>query len=268
MIGKVLVILSKRQFFVCLAVLLQLVLSSEAWSEQPKSQVECKIKVGWGDWPPYQYLEKGKPSGLQIDLVKQIGKFANCNLQFIPQNFKDNQLGIKNGSIDMTFDTSITPERSEFALFSKPYRNEVLALYVRPQFIEACQNKSIKDLILSGMRLGITRGNIYGEAIASIQSDALLDRKLIYRNDNTEHYRLFADNQLDALVEDPAVMAFMKRNNPKTGYLKMCQISVSSSTVSLMFSKKTVNQKTVERFNQAIDKVKQTSAYIRDWGWE
>lgn len=227
----------------------------------------CEITIGWGDWPPYQYLESNEPKGIQIDLIKQIGKMANCRLKFVSQNFDDNQRGIEEGTIDMTFDTSITPEREKFALSSIPYRNEVLALYVRPQFMDACKTSPVSELIEKGMRLGITRGNIYGESIKYLQDTPALNKKLIYRNDNSEHYKLFAEDKLDAFVDDPAVMAFMIRNNPSTGILRVCKIAVSSSTVSLMFSKKTVAPYIVERFNRAIELVKEPPDYVKHWGW-
>ncbi|TQV76916.1 amino acid ABC transporter substrate-binding protein [Aliikangiella marina] len=258
---------SKQCLLLTITMIAWLSIGEKDANAQSQPQEDCHIKIGWGDWPPYQFTENGEPKGIQIDLIKQIGEAANCKLSFISQNFPDNQQGIRDGTIDMTFDTSVTEEREKFALFSSPYRNEVLALYVRPKYMEACKSQPVAALIESGMRLGITRGNIYGETIRSIQSTPELNSKLIYRDDNTEHYKLFAENQLDAFVDDPAVMAFMIRNNPKTGPLKVCKIAVSSSPVSLMFSKKTVTQATVERFNSAIARVKQTPEYIKNWAW-
>ena len=227
----------------------------------------CILRLGWGDWPPYQTLIDDEPKGIQIDLIKQIAHEADCKLTFKLQSFTQNQEGIKNGTIDITLDTTVTPERSQYGYFSEPYRNEVLALYVRPEFIEACQTDSIRSLVKNGLRLGVTRDNIYGETLALVQADPELNQKLVYRDLNTHHFTLLKQNKIDGLVEDPMVMAYSLRHDSAIGQLEVCRVTVSSSSVSLMFSKKTISQELVARFNKALKKIKSQKDYKKNWSW-
>jgi len=44
-------------------------------------------------------------------------------------------------------------------------------------------------------------------------------------------------------------------------------LTLSSSSVSLMFSKKTISQELVERFNKALKKIKSQKDYKKNWNW-
>jgi len=227
----------------------------------------CRLNVGWGDWPPYQTLSSAGPEGVQINLIKAIADEAGCQLEFTLQTFTENQKSVRNGTVDMTLDTTITAERQQYAYFSAPYRNEVLALYVRPKYVKPCQSESVAELIEGGLRLGMTRENYYGETIAKLQSIPQINNKIIYRDKNSEHFQLFIENKIDAFIEDPLVMAYKMRNDDKIGRLKSCKVAVSSSPVSLMFSKKTVSPQLVNRINAALEKIKKTKWYQQQWQW-
>lgn len=232
------------------------------------SEGNCSLKVGWGDWPPYQMQVAGKePTGIQIKLLKQIAKQAQYDLDFVQQSFANNQQSIKDGTIDLTLDATVTLERKQFAHFSVPYRNEVLALYVREKFLKLCNQRSIDYLIKNGFRLGLNEENIYGKMIEKIQNHPQLKKALVYQPRNSLLFELLKNNQIDGIVEDPAVMAYVSRKDRTIGSLKSCKLTVKSSPVSLMFSKKTVPLKIVERFNNALAKIKQTDEYRATWVW-
>lgn len=231
-------------------------------------KANCQLTVGWGEWPPYQMQATGnKPVGIQIELLNQIAKAAQCQLEFVQQTFSENQRSIKDGSIDLTLDTTVTEERKQYAYFSDPYRNEVLVLYVRKSFLELCAQHSIEDLIKDGFRLGLTKENLYGNMIEKIQKHPQLKKALIYRNKNSELFELLKENQADGIVEDPAVMSYVRRTDPTIGFVKSCKLTVKSSPVSLMFSKKSTTPDMVKRFNKALAKVKKTKDYLAKWTW-
>ncbi|TQV87472.1 substrate-binding periplasmic protein [Aliikangiella coralliicola] len=232
------------------------------------TNAQCELTLGWGDWAPYQFVEQGdSPTGLQIDLVKQIAEQANCELKFVRQPFSQNIQSVRDGSVDFTMDTTVTAERQKYALFSEPYRQEVLVLYVKPQFVNQCSGKSFSDIVKSGVRIGLTQGNIYGDSVSKVQNTPQLNKKLVYANKNANLIDLLKSDRLDGFFEDPTVLSYSLRKNNLSGALKSCKITVYSGTVSFMFSKKTVSEKLVSRFNQALRKVKKTESYLMNWAW-
>ena len=245
-------------------------LSCQAASKNPISlpEPECELTIGWGLWSPYQYRnEQGIPTGLQIELIEQIAKQAECQLNYVLQSFDENQQSIKKGDIDLTMDITITEERQAYGYFSEPYRQEVMALYVKPEFIADCESIGIEAMIRNGIRIGLTKGNIYGDAITQIQTQPALNSKFIYNNSNAESFILLEKGLIDGLIEDPTVLAYNLRKKQMSGLLSACKVTVYEGKVSLMFSKKTVSQDMVKRFDKALEKVKSTIEYQRNWAW-
>lgn len=229
---------------------------------------DCTLTLGWGNWPPYQSsIEPAHPFGIQIDLVKQIAQTANCSLKFKRNSFQENLEAVQSGSVDFIMDTSITEERKAYGYFSDPYRLEVLALYLKPEFTEQCNKSSFAGLIQNGARIGMNQGNIYGKEVTEAQSKPELNKKLVYAENHKMLYQYFAEGKIDGFFDDPTVLSYKMRRNNQSGKLKLCKVSQYSSTVSFLFSKKTTTPQLVTRFNQALDKVKKTKEYKANWGW-
>jgi len=228
----------------------------------------CHLVLGWGNWPPYQTdINSNKPYGIQIDLVTQIANKAGCSLEFRKQTFSENIDSVKVGTVDFIMDTTVTEERKIFGYFSDPYRLEILALYLRPELTPNCNNASFADIVKTGAKIGMNRGNIYGESVTQVQHTPTLNQKLIYADNNDLLYQWFEQGKIDGFFEDPAVMAFNLRNMRKNGALIVCKITQKTSTVSFLFSKKTTTPALVERFNQALKQVKKTNEYRSLWSW-
>lgn len=269
MLAKYLLNLQEYKIWRTVPFLMLLVLLGANYSPASASEKEsCHLKVGWGDWPPYQMMGKDKkPVGIQIELIRQIAEAAECQLEFIYQNFSDNQKGIKNGSIDLTLDTTITTDREKYAYFSAPYRNEVQVLYVRESFLELCNQHSIEHLIEKGFRLGLTKESLYGDMIDKIKNNQLLRDSLVYHSKNSQLFDSLKQNRIDGFADDPAVIAYMSRTDPTLRLLKSCKLTIKSSPVSLMFSKKSTSPEVVDRFNKALETIKQTDDYLSNWAW-
>ena len=159
-----------------------------------------------------------------------------------------------------------TKARENYGYFSIPYRREMYVLYVWPDYHDKCRSEKLENLIQSGFRLSLSRGVVYGDNIARIQKNEALNRLIHYHSRSATLLKLFKANEIDGMVEDPMVMAFNQRFDDKLKEAKPCQISVSTDFISIMFSKKTVSQETVNRFNQAIEKVSKEAGYRQLWG--
>ncbi len=232
------------------------------------NQPNCHLKMGWVLWPPYQYLNHaGEFTGLQATLFKNIAKQANCQLTFIQGDWPTILSGIKAGTIDMMGDTTVTPARQKFAYFSSPYRPEILALYVTKDKLKQYPNGTLKELMQKGFRTALIKDNYYGESIESLKKNPQLKGLFHLFNHSHDSYHALIQGQIDGLFDDPMVHTYTMY---LLGYEKLLirhQVIVSNVSVSLMFSKKSVNHQTVERFNTAIEKVKQTVEYQKHWNW-
>ena len=173
---------------------------SHADEQIDNHEPSCLLKVGWGEWPPYQTMIAGLPGGLQMELIKNIAKESNCQLSFIQQSFDKNQQGIRNGDIDMTLDISVTPERSEYGYFSIAYRDEVLALYVRPKDQISCRAQKLESILTNGFRLGLITNIYYGDLVDKLQNNPKVNQYILYAKVNETHYAHLGKYEIDWFV--------------------------------------------------------------------
>ena len=233
--------------------------------EEPKPSIvaaKCRLNMGWDPWEPYQYLTPDdKVQGLEIELVGAMAKKAGCELNFVQKNWMNLLNGIRNGSIDMLGGASKTSARESFAYFSDEYRSESFILYVRKGEAGKYANQSLKQLLDSDFRIGVTHDYIYGEQVSQFQdSDEYRDKFVSVPTTEVNYYNL-VQNQIDGFLEDPFVAAYTIKRKGLQEDIEAHPLEVHSGSVAIMFSKKSVTQETVEAFNKALAKLKQTGEY-------
>ncbi|TQV71620.1 amino acid ABC transporter substrate-binding protein [Aliikangiella marina] len=229
---------------------------------------QCELTFGWTHYPPYQVTgENGIPSGLHIELIQAITQETNCVLNYEQGYYGDLVEKLKNGKLDFVADASITEERQQFAHFSIPYRNEAIVLYVREQYAKYCDGRDLEKIFRMPFRIGVTRGVYYGEEIERIQNLTPKIDSIVYVANRAELIKFVEQSIIDGFFEDPAVYAYETRTENRNFKLAKCKLA-KFAPVSLMFSKKTVSEDMLPIFNQAIQKIKTSEKYQKDWGWK
>jgi polar amino acid transport system substrate-binding protein len=204
---------------------------------------------------PSAYLgAKGELQGMDTELVKLILQQAGCSWRFSTTPMTGARIlkSLRQGDVDMMIRATITSERQQYAWFSSPYRQEVIALFSkREQLLPtpfSYPNALAQRLTLIGP--------------ASGQYDATF-----------EHYRpLFQANKLytpypDAFVGTELLFATPGRgellladadifyHQLGTARLERVRLIEGSLTITpshLMLSKKTVSAATVAAIDRAI----------------
>ncbi|ACM92128.1 diguanylate cyclase/phosphodiesterase domain 1 [Nautilia profundicola AmH] len=117
---------------------------SSIYDDMFKEVVAKKLKVAVTPyWPPFDLEVHGELKGIGIDFWKLIAKKAELDYEIVSEPIWIKILnGIKEKKYDITPNTSSTPDRKKYAIFSKPYVEFPLAI--------ACRNdldiKSIDDI--------------------------------------------------------------------------------------------------------------------------
>jgi len=84
------------------------------------------------NWPPFDIYKDNHLYGIGVDFWKLIAKKANLQYRFNVVPYWSNVLSdIKEKKADLTINTSETPDRKKYALFSKPYISFPLAIICR-----------------------------------------------------------------------------------------------------------------------------------------
>ncbi|MGD8977238.1 MAG: transporter substrate-binding domain-containing protein [Gammaproteobacteria bacterium] len=224
---------------------------------------ECSLTMGWDPWEPYHYMDpKGNLQGLDVELVRAIAAEAGCSVSFERDNWGSLLGRIRSGEIDLISGATRTPDREKFALFSSPYRIEEFALFVRRGDAEVLAADSLAAMLDAGMKIGVTDAYLYGPDIEALQDDpAYAEQFIIAEVGETNATRLL-DLVIDAYLEDVIVGTSIVRRRGLEQEVELHPLAATGgSDVRLMFSRQSVAQEIVARFDQALTRLRESGRY-------
>lgn len=73
------------------------------------------------DWPPFDFVSAGKPTGFAIDYLRLLAEKLPVQLQFITAGWAELMGKFKAGEIDVLHPLSFSKNRAEFIHFTKPF---------------------------------------------------------------------------------------------------------------------------------------------------
>ncbi|MBU4606171.1 MAG: transporter substrate-binding domain-containing protein, partial [Proteobacteria bacterium] len=84
-------------------------------------------------WPPIEFVdEQGNPSGMAGDYLRLIEQRLGIKFKWVPtQSWQEAYAKLKRWEIDMTTSVTITPERTKFWAFTKPYMKIPIAVFAQ-----------------------------------------------------------------------------------------------------------------------------------------
>ncbi len=116
------------------------------------------VTLGYVDFPPYEFQNKGKPDGALVLIVQTLFKRADIPLKLVPLPFKRAYEETRSGSIDGLFNFYKTKEREAHFDYSDPVIKNPLVFFVRKD-----SQLSYEDLDdLKGLKVGVMTGYTYG----------------------------------------------------------------------------------------------------------
>jgi len=236
--------------------------SQKAETESSGTAPQCHLTMGWDPWAPYQYITpEDEVKGLEIDLVNAMAKEAGCDVSFVQDNWMNLLNGIRDGQVDMLGGATKTESRESYAIFSDNYRDESFHLYVRSEDIEKFADRSLGELLESDFRLGITEDYVYGDLVSALLDDDRFSSKLTTVPISEINYYNLIQYEIDGFLEDPFVAAYMIRSKGLQGQIESEAMGIHSGDVAIIFSRKSVKAETVQAFNQALLKIKESGEY-------
>ncbi len=112
-------------------------------------------------YPPYEYMENGKITGLSVEILEEAAEMADIGIHIGFYPWKRAMMMAETGKADGIFSMAYSKEREKFVLFpSQPLVVSKNRIFANSDFKGDIAN--IRDL--AGKRIGVVRGNIYGEA--------------------------------------------------------------------------------------------------------
>ncbi|WP_120496835.1 ABC transporter substrate-binding protein [Kiloniella sp. EL199] len=211
---------------------------------------------------PYQYVPKNLiPTGLDIDVVKSVMAEMGCEYNLLLMPSKRGQMLLKRGALDIMPAASITVERSEYAHFSAPYRDETVTMFVRASDYDQYKGYKFKDAV--DQRLSITAGlgGWYGPEYGKEKQRAL-DTGALSLNAQTEaRIQQLLHNRVDMVIADLYVGYHHVIKARQLDAIRPLPHFLNTDPVHFMLSKKSVSPDFVLTFNQALAVVLKSREY-------
>lgn len=235
-------------------------------SSENKTSSECNLTFGWSDWEPLQYEDSsGRLQGIQIELAKSMASAIGCEIKFVKNTWSGVVQSIESGEIDFTANATPSTGRKAFAYFSLPYRRDTYSIWVKHKDLERYNHSSIERIKKSGIKVGLVKSQIYNDEFESWKKDPVYSKNITYFNTLNELIKNLVHGKIEALVEDPFVIAYRLRVDKIEDQISRIPVQSFGQKVSFMFSKKTINKTFVKRFNLKMRELKDTKVFQSVW---
>ncbi|MFT6121713.1 MAG: polar amino acid transport system substrate-binding protein [Oleiphilaceae bacterium] len=248
----------KKRFFLfsCLIILS----INSAWL-----MAECnKVLVnGWGgEWAPFLMGTYDKPEGLDIEILDAVVKASGCGWRNteLEITWKRHLNWLRVGELDLATGASWTQERAEYAYFTKAYRSENVALFVRKSDIKKYEQYSLLELagVLRG--IGVEFGNTYGSKIGALL--AKMSSKVQHVNDNKQNIPKLLGGRIDGYLGHLPYDAMLIKNKGHEGKVAYLPLSlVNTGDIHIMVSKLANSEEVFKAIDAGLAEIKANGTY-------
>ena len=200
------------------------------------------------EFAPFEYLDKNKIVGFDIDLLDAISKETGLEFKIQDMAFDGLLPALQTKKVDMVIaGMSATPERQKAVAFSKPYFKAKQVVITTPE--KAKSLKSFKDL--SGKKVGVMLG-FTGDTVVSEIKGVKIERF------NAAYAAILAlsQNKIDAVVLDSEPAKKYTANNKQ---FVIANIPAEEEDYAIAVRKN--DKELINKVNVALDKIKANGEY-------
>ena len=213
------------------------------------AQAACTrpLRVPFEDWRPYSFMADGQHTGLETELLAAVAKEAGCRVSYVREVPRNRRLPmLLAGELDLLI--AATPNRTDAAWFTRPYRDEVLGVFMRAD--EARMDvHSLDELLRARLRLVTHRG----PALVPIVSDFKARDLLTWFEEYAKGVQLMQIGRGDVLLGDSVAIAFAARAADVP--LIELPIVLLRDPVTYKLSRKSMTEADLRAFNRAIQRL-------------
>ncbi|WP_163837010.1 substrate-binding periplasmic protein [Spartinivicinus ruber] len=223
--------------------------------------------IGYSEFFPFMYTTEGSEvKGLDIKLVRKVFEKAGCKIELVNMPWSRIVMGLKNGVPDVALVASKTKERSMYAYFSVPYRNEQMRFMIRKNEAPKWPIQSLQDVIKYKMRIAVVLSNWFGEEFDELKKNKEFKSLISGVTEVSNRFSMLSLKRIDAILHDKVYLTAMAKKLGKYDDIEFLPFVVNDDPVHFMFSKKTTPKTDLELINQMLKEFKKTPEYRELFG--
>ncbi len=212
------------------------------------------IRAVYTDWYPYTYLDNGKPSGFEIEILDAVMKNLGIQVVFVSYPWKRCLNNLKEGKADILISLLKTPDRETFAHFPDTHISISKTVFFTKKDSRISFNGSYEDL--KDFNIGVIMGFSYNTAFDQavfLKIDSSVDtRTLITKLLNNRH---------DLAAENQAVITAYANRMGVRDKIRFLDPPIHTEKLYVGFSKAKNTEKLCLDFSRALKKFKKTRQY-------
>jgi len=214
----------------------------------------CELRVGWEPYAPYTFAdEQGNGTGADIDLITAIAGEIGCTVTTVELPWARMLKEIERGTLDVATSASWTEERASWGRFSEPYREAVVAIYVRLDESDRYALQSLADVPAQQMRLGVIVDYYYGDVVAAEIGKPEVLAWTDGAPDYPSNIRKLVNGRIDGfLAEDVAVMDTEVERMGMSDRVERYPLRIQGEELRFLFSRKTIEPELVAKVDATL----------------
>jgi cytidine deaminase len=222
---------------------------SSVMNAEALAQTKTFIYAFDHDYPPYTFMEKGKPAGFDIDVMTAIFYGRNVNIEYKPMQWADVQEALMQGRVHVTSGMAKGEERKKVYDFSQlPVSELKISIFTTSR-------SNIRNLPdLKDKKVATQRGSLY---------QRLLERKGfkpdLYETESEALVALFRD-KADAFVGTEKTALYNIRKYNLNGIFP---VSTPLEVSFIYYAVKKGNTDLLSGINEGMQRIKQDGTYDR-----
>lgn len=207
-------------------------------------------RVPFEDWRPYAFTDgAGRPAGLEVELLAAVAREMGCRVEYVYRLPRNRRLPLlASGELDLLVAASYDgPNTPELAWFTRPYRHEEFAAFMRP---DAALARPVPTTLAQALDAGLQLLAHRGPPVVPLVTEFGRRGRLTAFEDYAKGVQLLKLHRGDVLLGDQLAVLFAARAAGVE--LTELPLPVRSDVVGYKLSRKRFDAAELARFNEAI----------------
>jgi PAS domain S-box-containing protein len=200
--------------------------------------------------PPMNFLDRGKPAGIVVDLAKALSKHMSRPVEIRLTNWTEAQEQVKSGQADALLQINPNPERLQIYDFSEPLLTSEFTI-----FTSADRHSIATADDLRGLKVGAERSSF---ALSFLTKDPRIDVQLI--SDALQGMKMLEARSVDAVVVDRWAGSYTIAKN-KIRNIKLIAPPISQNQSAIAVRKG--NDTLLREIDSALAEIRKDGTYDR-----
>lgn len=216
------------------------------------------LRVGWNSMEPFQYIDGSdhlaRLTGIDIELLREALHRTGCQAHFIELSRTQQLEQLADGTLDVALASARYTDYSSFGYVSVPMRRSQVVIVI-PEENQLAALAEDPDRLFEGM----TQSGHRVAAVKGRRSTHELERRLGYHREailvtgsETESFQALSRGEVDAVAAERLAAAAIAAHRSWQDRPIVTTTPFSSGDFNAIFSRRSVPEPLVLRFNQAM----------------